>query len=113
MHACDKGNRTISMRDEVEKLEARRAEARQMGGTARLSRQRERGKLDARARLGLLFDGGAFQEIGLLATHLGKIDADKPVPADGVICGTGLVEGRMICAAAYDFTVLGGSIGLV
>jgi len=36
--------------------------------------------------------------------------ADKP-PADAVICGYGRVDGRMVCAAAYDFTVKGGSIG--
>ena len=39
-----------------------------MGGEARLARQKERGKLDARARLDLLLDGGSFREIGLLAS---------------------------------------------
>jgi acetyl-CoA carboxylase carboxyltransferase component len=32
-------------------------------------------------------------------------------PADAVVCGFGKVDGRMVCAAAYDFTVKGGSIG--
>jgi acetyl-CoA carboxylase carboxyltransferase component len=32
-------------------------------------------------------------------------------PADGVITGTGLVGGRPVACAAYDFTVFGGSIG--
>src|SRR4051812_28468118 len=99
----------MSMRKKVEELERRRAAARKMGGEARLARQRERGKLDARARLDLLLDPGSFHEIGLLATHLGK--DDDATPADGVICGTGLIEGRPVCAASYDFTVLGGSIG--
>ena len=80
-----------------------------MGGEARLKRQKERGKLDARARLDLLLDGGTFHELGLLATHLGK--PEPPSPADGVICGTGLIEGRPVCVASYDFTVQGGSIG--
>jgi len=54
-------------------------------------------------------------EIGLLATHLGKLpeEAERPSPADGVVCGTGLVDGRPCCVAAYDFTVQGGSIGPV
>ena len=87
-----------------------------MGGEARLARQRERGKLDARARLDLLFDAGTFREIGMLATHLGRLPGatdDKPTPADGVVCGTGLADGRPLCAASYDFTVQGGSIGPV
>src|SRR6185503_16906770 len=78
---------------------------------ARLLRQKERGKLDARSRLDLLLDAGTFQELGILATHLGK--ADSPTPADGVICGSGLIDGRPVCVAAYDFTVQGGSIGPV
>src|SRR2546426_7561030 len=101
----------MSMRKKVDDLHRRRAEARRMGGEARLKRQQERGKLDARARLDLLLDPQSFQEIGLLGTHLGKLDS--PTPADGVVCGTGLIEGRPVCVASYDFTVQGGSIGLV
>jgi acetyl-CoA carboxylase carboxyltransferase component len=100
----------MSMRDKVSELMARKAQALKMGGEARLARQKERGKLDARARMALLFDGGAFREIGLLA---GDLESAKPSPADGVVCGTGLIDGRMACAAAYDFTVQGGSIGAV
>src|SRR3954465_12934696 len=96
----------MSMRKKAEELSRRRAEARKMGGEARLLRQKERGKLDARARMALLLDAGTFQEIGLLATHLGKLDS--PTPADGVICGTGFVEGRPVCAAASEFTPAGG-----
>src|SRR5207248_7130424 len=52
-------------------------------------------------------------EMGLLATHLGKLPAEseRPSPADGVVCGTGLAGGRPCCVASYDFTVHGGSIG--
>jgi methylmalonyl-CoA decarboxylase subunit alpha len=103
----------MSMKEKLEELERRRAAAKKMGGDARLARQRERGKLDARARLDLLLDAGTFHEIGLLATHLGKDDPSGTSPADGVICGTGLIEGRPVCAAAYDFTVHGGSMGVV
>jgi acetyl-CoA carboxylase carboxyltransferase component len=101
----------MSMRKKVDDLIRRRAAAKQMGGEARLLRQKERGKLDARSRLDLLLDAGTFQELGILATHLGK--ADSPTPADGVICGSGLIDGRPVCVAAYDFTVQGGSIGPV
>src|SRR4051812_7307477 len=101
----------MSMRKKAEELSRRRAEAKKMGGEARLLRQKERGKLDARARMDLLLDPGSFREIGLLATHLGKLDS--PTPADGVICGTGFIDGRPVCTASYDFTVQGGSIGPV
>jgi len=101
----------MSMRKKVEDLEQRRAAAKRMGGEARLARQRDRGKLDARARLDLLMDSTTFHEIGLLARHLGK--ADSPTPADGVVCGTGLIGGRPVCVASYDLTVQGGSIGPV
>src|SRR3954462_8250159 len=101
----------MSMRKKVDELQRRRAEAKRMGGEARLKRQKDRGKLDARARIDLLLDPGSFHELGLLARHLGKLES--PTPADGVICGTGLIEGRPACVASYDFTVLGGSIGPV
>src|ERR1700716_1146955 len=101
----------MSMRKKVDALRRRRAEAKKMGGEARLQRQKERGKLDARARLDLLLDPASFQEIGLLGTHLGKLDS--PTPADAVVCGTGSIEGRPVCVASYDFTVQGGSIGVV
>src|SRR5262249_36866641 len=103
----------MSMKEKVDELLRRRAEAKKMGGEARLARQKERGKLDARARLDLLLDPGSFREIGLLATHLGKLDNAASGPGAGVVCGAGLLGGRPACAASYDFAVHGGSIGVV
>jgi len=105
----------MSMREKVAELERRKDEARRMGGEERLRKQRERGKLDARTRIAKLLDPGTFVELGLLATHLGKLpeESERPSPADGVVCGTGLIGGRPCCAASYDFTVQGGSIGPV
>src|SRR6267143_5846818 len=106
----------MSMRDKLDELLRRKTKALEMGGEQRLARQRERGKLDARARIDLLLDKGSFREIGLLATHLGRLAADddgRPAPADGVVCGTGLIDGRPACVASSDFTVHGGSIGPV
>src|SRR3954467_14797671 len=103
----------MSMREKVAELLRRKAEAQRMGGEERLRRQRDRGKLDARTRVAKLLDPNSFVEIGLLATHLGKLpeESDRPSPADGVICGTGVLGGRPCCVASYDFTVHGGSIG--
>ena len=37
---------------------------------------------------------------------------DKEAPADGVITGYGKVDGRLVAVAAYDFTVMAGSMGM-
>jgi len=89
----------------LDELERRRAIARAMGGPERVERlMTQRGKLDARRRLDLLFDPGTLVEIGPL---VGGTEA----PADALVAGFGKVEGRTTLAAAEDFTVLGGSIG--
>jgi acetyl-CoA carboxylase carboxyltransferase component len=99
------------MRERVAALEAERARIQQMGGPDKVAKQHQRGKLTARERLTHFFDGGSFFEIGLHGTQMGQSsESDKP-PADAVICGYGEVGGRMVAAAAYDFTVKGGSIG--
>jgi acetyl-CoA carboxylase carboxyltransferase component len=106
----------MQMKDQVEELLKLRAQKEEMGGPERVARQRGRGKLDARARLKLLFDENTFEELGLLAASNGNLpseESDKPSAADGVITGIGQVEGRPVAAAIYDFTVLGGSIGEV
>jgi propionyl-CoA carboxylase beta chain len=82
------------------------------GGEARLRRQHEAGKLTARERIALLFDHGTFDEIDALVTHrcqdFGM--ADQVIPGDGVVCGSGRVDGRLVYAFAQDFTVFGGSL---
>jgi acetyl-CoA carboxylase carboxyltransferase component len=94
----------------LDDLVVRRKAARAMGGEERLARHRHGGRLDARARLDALFDAGTFVELGTLvgSVHRG---VTPPVPADGLVAGHGLVEGRPVLAAAEDFTVMGGSIG--
>jgi acetyl-CoA carboxylase carboxyltransferase component len=105
----------MSMRDRVAELERRKAAAREMGGADRVERQHARGKLDVRQRIELLFDAGTFVELGLLANNNGALpeDDEKQAPADGVITGFGNIDGRTVCCAAYDFTVFGGSIGMI
>src|SRR5580698_6210380 len=103
-----------SMRELVADLEARRAKVREMGGADKVAKQHARGKMTARERMAAFFDDGVYFEIGAHGTQMGLaagVDgADKPA-ADGVVTGFGKVDGRMVCAAAYDFTVKGGSIG--
>src|SRR5580704_3472482 len=91
----------------LEEIERRKAESLSMGGEARLVRQRERGRWNARERMAALFDSGSFSEIGQL---VGTTE-DPPVPGDALVAGSGLVGGRPVLAGAEDVTVLGGSIG--
>ena len=83
-------------------LVARRTAARAMGGEERLAARRSKGRLDARARLDHLLDPGSFREIGTLVGD---------VPGDGIVAGSGRIDGRPVMVGAEDFTVLAGSIG--
>lgn len=70
---------------------------------AKLAAQR---KLYVRDRIALLFDAGSFVEDGQLA------NAQAPgLPADGVVTGQGLVDGRPALVVANDPTVKAGSWG--
>ncbi len=102
------------MRALLKDLEERRAEVRKMGGEDKVAKQHSRGKLTARERLSAFFDDGVHFEVGMHGTQMGlsagSEGKDRPA-ADAVVCAFGKVDGRMVCAAAYDFTVKGGSIG--
>ena len=82
------------------------------GGEDRLRRQREAGKLTARERIDLLFDPGTFEEFDKFVEHRCRDFGmeQQVVPGDGVVCGHGLVNGRLVYAFAQDFTVFGGSL---
>lgn len=84
-------------------LAQRREAARAMGGPERLAKHRATGKLDVRARVEYLVDGGSFHELGTLA---GGDDA----PADAIVMGSGRIDGRPVMIAAEDFTVKAGTI---
>ena len=98
----------------VEELHERRETAKLGGGEAKVAQQHERGKLTARERLELLCDPGSFVELGIHGgPHFAQRAMEgKEAPADGVITGWGDVDGRPCCIAAYDFTVMAGSMGM-
>jgi propionyl-CoA carboxylase beta chain len=96
-------------------LERRRFEAVHAGSAAAVEKQHARGKLTARERIALLVDEGSFTEFGELARHRAHgfgIEATRPY-GDGVVTGTGLVDGRPVAVYSEDFTVFGGSLGEV
>ncbi len=94
-------------------LAARRSRNLAMGGEDRIARQHGQGKLTVRERLDLLCDAASFTELGLLADHMDPSLGQREAPADGVVTGVGDIDGRRVAVAAYDFTVMAGSMGAV
>jgi acetyl-CoA carboxylase carboxyltransferase component len=98
---------------QVEALKEKRKSMRLGGGAEAIDKQRKKGKLSVWDRIDHFFDSGTFVEVGAYVElrneffGLGK----KKTPGDGVVTGFGLVNGRLVYAAAQDFTVLGGSLG--
>ena len=75
------------------------------------ARQHRKGKLTARERLEHLLDDGSFTELDLFRrppTH-GQ-PAGQPF-TDGVVTGSGTIDGRRVFAFAQDFRIYGGSLG--
>lgn len=99
----------------TENLDQQKAKAFAMGGAEEIQKQHQAGKLTARERLELLFDAGTFVELGILGHHQSTHPdmQGRYTPADGCITGYGKIQGRLAACAAYDFTVMAGSIGYV
>src|SRR5919197_91242 len=81
------------------------------GGDDRIEAQHSKGKLTARERIDLLLDQGTFLEIDKYVTHRNEDPNTKKYYGDGLITGFGKINGRQIFIYAYDFTILGGSLG--
>ena len=100
------------MQEIIDQLEAKRAAARAGGGERRIAAQHKRGKLSARERLELLLDADSFEEIDMFVEHrcaeFGM--AEQRVPGDGVVTGSGTINGRLVFVFSQDFTVFGGSL---
>src|SRR3954467_6913974 len=99
----------------IEGLARLREEAAHPASEEAVRRQRERGKLTARERIGLLLDPGTFVEIDRYRVHRSYnfgLEKNRPL-GDGVVVGYGEVAGRKVCVFSQDFTVFGGSLGEV
>lgn len=96
-------------------LKRRMREALQGGGEKAIQKQKAIGKLTARERILTLLDPNTFHEYDLFVEHAAKdFDMDKKqLPGDGVVTGTGMISGHPVCIYAQDFTVAGGSLGLM
>ncbi|UVS77558.1 putative propionyl-CoA carboxylase beta chain 5 [Actinokineospora sp. UTMC 2448] len=90
------------LRDEVE-----------AGRAAAVERQHALGKRTARERIDLLLDEDSFVELEIYRTHQARgfgLDGNRP-HSDGVVAGSGTIDGRRVFVYAQDFTLFGGSLG--
>ena len=99
--------------DKIKDLKQRQKKILQMGGEKAVAKLKDKGKMTARERLDYLYDPGTFRELDMFVTHrcvnfgMEKVE----IPADGVVTGYGMVDGRPVFAYAQDFTSRAGSLG--
>jgi 3-methylcrotonyl-CoA carboxylase beta subunit len=98
------GSRLRALTEEYRSLAAR---LQQGGGTARIAKMHQQGKLAPRERVQRLLDPETpWLELGLLVAY---DRYDGQAPGAGVITGVGVVEGREVVVVANDATVKAGS----
>ena len=99
--------------NKINQLEKLKEKIKHGGGSDRIEKQHQSGKMTARERIKLLFDEDTFVEIDAFVetrcTEFGM--QKKKVHGDGVVTGYGAIEGRLVYISAQDFTVIGGSLG--
>jgi propionyl-CoA carboxylase beta chain len=96
----------------IEELETKRQAARLGGGQARIDAQHSKGRLTARERVDVLLDPASFEELDMYVEHnctdFGM--EEQKIPGDGVVTGSGTINGRLVFVFSQDFTVFGGSL---
>ena len=98
--------------EKIKELIELRAKAHLGGGQKRIDSQHQKGKFTARERIALLLDEGSFDEIDTFVLHRSTnfgIDKTKFL-GDGVVTGSGTIDGRLVYVFAQDFTVFGGAL---
>jgi acetyl-CoA carboxylase carboxyltransferase component len=105
------------IRPELSEVLRRRAGLTDDERPAAAARRHDAGRLTARESIAALIDAGSWQEYGGLAVAAQRSqrsldDLSASTPADGVVLGTGRVDGRRVAVIAYDYTVIAGTQGL-
>jgi acetyl-CoA carboxylase carboxyltransferase component len=105
----------MAIKKQIQELQKRREEVRMGGGEKAIEKQEAMGKMTARNRIKALLDPNSFQEYDMFAQHEARdFDmAKKVLHGDGVVIGSGTMSGQPVCIFAQDFTVAGGSLGLM
>ena len=102
-----------SVNSKISELQERTAKAIQGGGEKAIAKQIAMGKLPARERINRLLDPDSFYEYDLFIEHDAREFGmeKKSLAGDGVVIGTGTINGKPVAIYAQDFTVAGGSLG--
>ncbi|MEA4986000.1 Propionyl-CoA carboxylase beta chain [bioreactor metagenome] len=104
----------MTLKKNIIALRQKKALVQMGGGKKAIEKQAAMGKMTARARILYLLDVNSFHEYDLFVEHEERnfgMDS-KELAGDGVITGTGTINGAPVCIYAQDFTVMGGSLGL-
>ena len=99
----------MSIDEQIGALHARQAQARAMGGPAKLGKRRQMGILNAQERVARLVDPGSFSEVGLLGVSCAEESERSSTPRDGKLTGFAKLEARRVAIVSNDFTVKGAS----
>lgn len=98
--------------EKIKQLIEKREVARLGGGEKAIAKQHEKGKYTARERINMLLDDGSFEEYDMFKLHrCNNFGMEKKqYLGDGVVAGSGTIDGRLVFLFAQDFTVNGGSL---
>jgi len=104
----------MSLKKNILALRQKKAIIEKGGGDKAIEKQVAMGKMTARDRILALLDVNSFHEYDLFVEHEERNFGmeSKVLAGDGVITGTGTMNGASVCIYAQDFTVMGGSLGL-
>ena len=98
--------------ERIQELIELRQKARLGGGEKAIDKQHAKGKFTARERIAMLLDEGSFEEFDMFKLHkchnFGM--EKKQYLGDGVVTGSGTINGRLVYVFAQDFTVNAGSL---
>ena len=98
----------------LDRLEEMNRAAELGGGHEKVAAQHRKGKKTARERIAMLLDEGSFVEIDRFAVgEVGEHGLARKHYGDGVVTGYGTIDGRTVYLFAHDFTVQGGSLGVM
>ena len=105
--------RKMDTEEKLKEVKQIKTKLSQGGGAKAIEKQHASGKLTAWERMEQLFDPGTFRELDLLVKPFNTgFDIDnRELPRDAIVVGYGQINGRMVYASGYDFTVVGGSQG--
>lgn len=97
----------------IEEYQKKRAKIEAMASPEAIERRHKEGQWTARERIDYFFDKGTFSEIGIFTVHRQvNFGMDKrEIPAEGVVTGYGLVNGRPVVAFAEDYMAMAGTFG--